>query len=59
MVVKKREMVAIVDRMVVDAVFTGSYGASQAVFSVMIFCSAGSTFSFWMAMKHYRGDALD
>lgn len=42
-----------------DAVFTGSYGASQAVFSVMIFCSAGSTFSFWMAMKHYRGDALD
>ncbi|CAN5205199.1 MFS transporter [soil metagenome] len=43
----------------IDSVFTGAYGASQAVFFVMIVCSTGSTLSFWKAMKHYHQDALE
>lgn len=42
-----------------DSVFTGDYGASQAVFFVMVICSTGSTLSFWGAMKHYHHDALE
>lgn len=42
-----------------DTVFTGNYGASKAVFTVMLVCSAGSTWAFWQAMKHYTHDALD
>lgn len=42
-----------------DSVFTGHYGASQAVFLVMVVCSIGSTVSFLMAMKYYTYDALE
>lgn len=42
-----------------DAVFTGAYGPSKAVFSVMLVCSAGSTAAFLMAMKSYPLDRLE
>lgn len=42
-----------------DAVFTGVYGPSKAVFSVMLVCSAGSTAAFLMAMKSYPLDKLE
>lgn len=42
-----------------DAVFTGPYGPSKAVFSVMLICSAGSTAAFLMAMKSYPMDKLE
>ncbi|REL25064.1 MFS transporter [Rhodohalobacter sp. SW132] len=42
-----------------DSVFTGPYGASQSLFSVMMVCSIGSTIAFWRAMHHYRRDAID
>lgn len=42
-----------------DSVYTGSYGASKAVFTVMMVCSAGSTWAFMKAMRYYPQDALD
>jgi len=42
-----------------DSVFSGTYGASKAVFSVMFFCSIGSSLAFWRAMKSYSSDALE
>lgn len=42
-----------------DSVFTGDYGPSKAVFSVMVVCSAGSTVAFLMAMKSYPMDKLE
>lgn len=42
-----------------DVVFTGAYGPSKAVFSVMLVCSTGSTAAFLMAMKSYPIDKLE
>lgn len=41
-----------------DSVFTGTYAASKAVFSVMIVCSTVAVISFAFAMKHYKNDAV-
>lgn len=42
-----------------DAVFTGQYAASSAVFFMMIICSTGSTIAFLLAMKTYSRDRLE
>lgn len=42
-----------------DALFTGQYAASKAVFLMMIICSTGSTIAFIMAMKTYSRDMLE
>lgn len=41
-----------------DTVFTGTYAASKAVFSVMVVCSTVAVISFTLAMKHYHADAV-
>lgn len=43
----------------IDTVFTGSYGPSKAVFSVMIVCGTASTFAFLRAMIHYPADRME
>lgn len=42
-----------------DAIFTGPYGPSKAVFCVMLVCGIGSTFAFLKAMKHYPQDRME
>jgi len=42
-----------------DSVFSGTYAASFAVFSVMIVCSTIATVSFAMAIKYYESDSVD
>lgn len=42
-----------------DDVFTGLYGPSKAVFSVMVICGIGSSLAFLLAMKSYPADKLE
>lgn len=42
-----------------DALFTGQYGPSKAVFLVMMVCSLGSTLLFILAMRSYQHDKLE
>lgn len=41
-----------------DFVYSGPYAVSHAIFTVIVFSSAGASFSLIKAMKHYNTDAI-